>query len=81
VAGSRDNTDEGRTFTAQTDCPRGDPENPVTVSDLEKKFKGLASPVVGEQMAGCLVTAISTVDTLSRASEMISCLKTPMSVT
>jgi 2-methylcitrate dehydratase PrpD len=71
---------DGRTFTAQTDCPRGDPENPVTVSDLAKKFNDLASPVVGEQMVACLVAAVGSVDTLSRTSEMISCLQTPMSV-
>ncbi|MDP3046103.1 MAG: MmgE/PrpD family protein [Chloroflexota bacterium] len=66
---------DGRTFTAQTDYPRGDPENPVTVSDLERKFSDLASPVVGQLISRHLVTTVSALDTLPHVGEMTACLR------
>jgi 2-methylcitrate dehydratase PrpD len=41
-------TVDGRTFTAKTDYPKGDFENPVSTEDLVQKFKGLVMPYVDE---------------------------------
>lgn len=51
-------TRDGRTLTAGTDNPRGDPENPVSSGELEEKFRGLAVPVVGEGPADRLVRGV-----------------------
>ena len=68
---------DGRTFTAQTDYPCGDPENPVTVSDLERKFSDLATPVVGGLISRHLAATIGTLDTLPHVGEMTACLRKP----
>jgi 2-methylcitrate dehydratase PrpD len=34
---------DGRTFEATQDRPKGDPENPLSVPELEAKFRNLAA--------------------------------------
>ncbi len=41
-------TDRGN-FSGETSYPKGDPENPVSVADLEQKFLELAEPFVGSR--------------------------------
>lgn len=66
---------DGRTFAAQTDYPRGDPENPVTVSDLEDKFRELASPVVGDGAARRLAAFVLAMDTQPDLDALTACLQ------
>jgi 2-methylcitrate dehydratase PrpD len=68
---------DGRAFTSRTDYPRGDPENPVCVSDLERKFSDLASPVVGRLVSGYLATTIRSLDELPQVGEITACLRKP----
>lgn len=44
-------TRQGEVFTASTDSPRGDPENPLTAAELEEKFLSMASGPWGESRA------------------------------
>lgn len=41
----------GDILEGQTDCPRGDPENPVTAAELEEKFLTLATGPWGDSTA------------------------------
>jgi 2-methylcitrate dehydratase PrpD len=38
-------TEDGRSFSARIDYPRGDPENPLTREELLGKFDDLTSPI------------------------------------
>lgn len=44
-------TISGEVLEGHIDCPRGDPENPVTVDELEEKFLALASGPWGKSRA------------------------------
>jgi 2-methylcitrate dehydratase PrpD len=51
-----------RTYSVPVTEPKGDPANPVGDQLLEEKFLGLAAPVVGEEAAKHLATAIWNLD-------------------
>jgi 2-methylcitrate dehydratase PrpD len=38
-------TKDGKTYSAKTDYPKGDPENPLTWEELIEKFSALTSPL------------------------------------
>jgi len=42
---------DGQTFRQLVTATKGDPENPVMDHELEEKFLGLATPVIGEEKA------------------------------
>ncbi|MFZ5647816.1 MAG: MmgE/PrpD family protein [Bacillota bacterium] len=44
-------TRSGEVLRGHTDCPKGDPENPVTAAELEEKFLSLARGPWGESRA------------------------------
>jgi 2-methylcitrate dehydratase len=39
---------DGRTFELRVDYPKGDPRDPMTMSEIETKFNSLAAPVMSE---------------------------------
>ena len=49
----------GPTFKARVDYPRGHPKNPMAYSEVVSKFMALASPVVGEDRASEIETAVA----------------------
>ncbi|MHB0884884.1 MAG: MmgE/PrpD family protein [Bacillota bacterium] len=65
-------TRDGRTLTAGTDNPRGDPENPVSTAELEEKFRGLAVPVVGEKLAERLARGVRELDRLDDVGRLLA---------
>jgi len=42
-------TKKGKSYSQQVDYPRGAPENPMTDKELEAKFIGMASKVMGDK--------------------------------
>lgn len=58
---------DGRQFSASTDHPRGEPENPMSKSAIEQKYLQLTEPVLGESAAQSLK---DTVSTLPKAREI-----------
>lgn len=44
----------GTTHTALVTCPRGDPQNPLSDAELEKKFTQLAHNALGKKTAECI---------------------------
>ncbi len=59
--------DDGATLTGSNDFPRGNPENPVSTSDLEAKFRSLVEPRFGASTA---LRAIDTIHKLERIEDM-----------
>lgn len=51
-----------RTVSAERERPRGEPEDPLSDAELEGKFRTLAAPVAGEELAADLVAAVDGVD-------------------
>lgn len=46
-------------FKGGTDYPKGDPENPVSREELEKKFYTLVQPVLGDKRANGIISAVA----------------------
>jgi len=42
-------TKSGESYSCQVDYPRGFPENPMTDEEIESKFRGMASKLIGEK--------------------------------
>jgi 2-methylcitrate dehydratase PrpD len=49
---------DGRTLEAAADYPRGHPEAPAPVAELEAKARGLIAPLYGEAFADRVVGAV-----------------------
>ncbi len=49
---------DGRTFEASNDFPKGDPREPMTMRDLDDKFRSLAAPFCTDAKMDALKTAI-----------------------
>lgn len=61
----------GQAHSEQIMAPKGESENPMTIKDVEEKFRGLAAPVIGEEKAR---DAISCVNSLDRRESLVDLL-------
>ena len=66
----------GRAVTSRVACAKGDPENPVTESDLRMKYMELATPVLGEAAARLSYSLISDVVKAPNLAQIASSLGT-----
>jgi 2-methylcitrate dehydratase PrpD len=64
-------TTDGQVFTKRVDAARGHSANPMTESELQKKFMSLARPIVGGARARELVEVIRSLDTLSDVRDLV----------
>lgn len=53
---------DGQERTDEIIAPKGESENPLTRQDVEVKFLGLASPVVGDEKARLVIEEVSSLD-------------------
>jgi len=65
---------DGRVASRRVDWPRGYPQNPVSASDIEAKFLGLATVAVDEPMARRIVDLVADLDGLERVDELAALL-------
>ena len=66
---------DGREFTKQLDCPKGDPRNPLTDREIEDKFDALAVPVLSEGARRALKDAVWNLDELGSIPELMGLCK------
>ncbi len=55
-------TTAGRTFSAETETPKGDPRNRLTPAEAQAKFRGLAGRVYGEETLAAIEAAVATLE-------------------
>jgi 2-methylcitrate dehydratase PrpD len=60
----------GRLWQAHTRHARGSPDDPFTAEEIEAKFLGLASPVLGPERAARLRELVLTMEALPDAAEL-----------
>jgi 2-methylcitrate dehydratase PrpD len=63
---------DGTAITQSADYPRGNPENPVSTSDLEAKFRSLVVPVFGPATADRALDAWRSLETCADMAEAFS---------
>jgi 2-methylcitrate dehydratase PrpD len=65
---------DGRKHSEEIIAPKGDSENPMTRTDVEEKFLGLATPVLGEQKATLVKQEVSSLDSRESLAAMLGAL-------
>lgn len=61
---------DGRTFTAHVDYPKGDPENPATKEEILAKFHGLTEKFFDEERREQVIKAVEGLETMTNISEL-----------
>lgn len=61
---------DGSVETARVDHAHGDPENPLSDADLERKYHGLAAVALDSGAAGQLLDKIRNLEQLERSAEL-----------
>ena len=67
-------TDDGRAFRHQPDYPKGDPRNPMTDAELEKKFDALASPICSASCLKNMKNGIRSIEQFERLGDLMALL-------
>jgi 2-methylcitrate dehydratase PrpD len=67
---------DGSEHTAEIIAPKGEAENPMTRQDVEDKFLGLATPVLGEEKARAVVDEVSLLDSRDSLASLLAGLAT-----
>jgi len=67
-------TTDGRLFTRRVDAARGHAADPMTRSELETKFVGLAHTIVGESRARKIINTVAELEALPDTRELIGLL-------
>jgi 2-methylcitrate dehydratase len=68
-------TKDGRTFTQQLDCPKGDPRNPLTDTEIEEKFAALAEGVLSKSAQQKVKDAIWNLEKIGAVSKLMGMMK------
>jgi 2-methylcitrate dehydratase PrpD len=61
---------DGRTFTAHVDYPKGDPENPATKEEILSKFHLLTENFFDQKRREKIIEAVDSLDTMANISEL-----------
>ncbi len=61
---------DGRTFTAHVDFPKGDPENPATKQEIVEKFHLLVKPFFDDARRKKIIETVDRLETLSSMAEL-----------
>jgi len=64
-------TKDGRKFSRKVDYPRGNPNNPMTDTEIREKFLKLSHAVIPGQQSDKLIEKISSLEKMNDASELI----------
>lgn len=68
-------THDGRILSARRDLPKGEPEFPISDSELKDKFLSLATDCVSGERAEAIWTAIFNLDRTDRLADLTALLK------
>ena len=62
---------DGRTFTAENDFPKGDPREPMSMEDLDDKFASLADAFVSKEKQAAMKTAIWDLENTAKSVDFL----------
>ncbi len=67
---------DGQAYSDEIIAPKGEVENPMTRSDVEAKFLGLAVPVLGDGQARIVVDEVQSLDARNSVATLLAALAT-----
>lgn len=62
---------DGRSYSGQTDFPKGDSDNPVSDEEIREKFSQMVSPLLPPEQVSYLITATDQLQDLTDISEFL----------
>ena len=65
-------TNDGKVFKGEMYYAKGSPKNPFSDEEINEKFKGLSSPVIGDSKADQIVQAIEDLESVKDVNELTS---------
>jgi len=65
---------QGKVFEQRVDFPLGNPKNPMTISDVEAKFRNLAGKVFPAAKIDQIISAVDRLETMSNAGDLLRLL-------
>ncbi len=65
----------GETLSFRVDAPRGMPDNPVSLADIEAKFEREAAPLLGADTSAAIRACVSDLDRLRSIHELTALLR------
>lgn len=65
---------DGRTLMQAVEGPKGEPDNPMTDMELEEKFRGLAAPAVGTELANRISEAVMDLEQVPDVTQVTQLL-------
>ncbi len=63
---------DGRQLSGENEYPKGDPENPLTASELIGKFKGLTDGILSEKQADRIADKVMNLEKIADANELLA---------
>lgn len=67
---------DGHEYVEEIIAPKGEVENPMTRGDVEEKFLGLATPVLGEGRARAVINQVQALDARDSLDPLLGALAT-----
>lgn len=67
--------DDGREFVRLVQVPKGDPENPLSLTELEEKFRLLAARTSYEEVAEALIERVNRLERMEKVSQLLAPLR------
>src|SRR5581483_5531364 len=62
---------DGRRFEDAVELPRGEPENPMTRAEVQRKFLRQAESVLGESRAAAIEESVAGLDRMRRVDDLM----------
>ena len=66
---------DGQTYSDEIIAPKGEVENPMTRSDVEAKFLGLAVPVIGQRKSRAVINDVQALDSRDSLQPLLATLR------
>ena len=67
-------TRDGRQITKMIEFPKGEPENPMSESELQEKFMSLSTTVLTKKRANKILESVYAIDEVSDVSKFCALL-------
>jgi 2-methylcitrate dehydratase len=65
---------KGESFKSRVDYPKGDPRNPMTDTEIEAKFRMLASRLIGEKQIAQIIDTVNHIENVKDIGELMKLL-------
>ena len=66
---------DGSSVMHEVAGPKGSPENPISVNEVEEKFHSLVDPIIGDKQADRIAGEVSRIEQMDSIKPLLECLR------